>query len=144
MVVFLNIYLVIRALRISWIKYWIISGEFLNFNGVFANSTNMGRLAQLPICSRRCLDLPCENSIVELERRERERETEISSPHQRGWCERGRDEARRAVSDVGDRIGGIISLNLENCENPLWIRCAGGSARACTGQLTMGKLDFAG
>lgn len=31
-------------------------------------------------------------------------------------------------------------MNLENCENPLWIRCDG--ARA--GQLTTGKLDFAG
>lgn len=30
-------------------------------------------------------------------------------------------------------------MNLENCENPLWIRCDG--ARA--GQLTTGKLDFA-
>jgi len=41
---------------------------------------------------------------------------------------RGEDEAR-AVSDAGDRIGGIISLNLENCENPLWIRCDSMRAR---------------
>jgi len=40
-----------------------------------------------------------------------------------------------AVSDAGDRIGGIISLNLENCENPL--------ARTRAGQLTTVKLDFA-
>jgi len=41
---------------------------------------------------------------------------------------RGEDEVR-AVSDAGDRIGGIISLNLENCENPLWIRCDSMRAR---------------
>lgn len=45
----------------------------------------------------------------------------------------------RAVSDSGDRIGGIISLNLENCENPL---CAM-RKRERAGQLTTGKLDFA-
>lgn len=51
----------------------------------------------------------------------------------------------RAVSDSGDRIGGIISLNLENCENPLWIWCDSTRARARerAGQLTTGKLDFA-
>lgn len=42
---------------------------------------------------------------------------------------------RERVVDTGDRIGEIISLNLENRENSLWI-CANG------GQLTTGKLNF--
>lgn len=80
------------------------------------------------------LSLKIRSSSARWRERERWRLVRVRDGTRRRWGE------GRAVSDSGDRIGGIISLNLENCENPLWIRCYG--ARA--GQLTMGKLDFAG
>lgn len=49
-------------------------------------------------------------------------------------------ERGERLPDAGDRIGWIISLNLENCENPLWVL----GVLARVGQLTTGKLDFAG
>jgi len=72
---------------------------------------------QLSIPSRRVLSLLkkilSSNEMRQGEREREREETEIST-RRRGRCERGGDEARGAVSDAGDRIGGIISLNLEN------------------------------